>query len=107
MEKVILDIQETMKSNKITEQWIADNTNIPQSTVHRIVSNQNKKLDLPKIRVIQEALGISEQSLVYGVSKIVREVTREQEELLICWELLSNESRGVLLATAKIMAGKN
>jgi transcriptional regulator with XRE-family HTH domain len=106
MEKVISDIQETMKSKKITEQWIADKTNIPQSTVHRIVSNQNKKLDLPKIRVIQEALGISEQPLIYGVSKIVREVTREQEELLICWEQLNNESRVVLLATAKIMASK-
>lgn len=60
MEKIILSIQKVMKDQRITEQMLANETGLPQSTLHRIVSGQNKKLDLSKIRIIQKALNITE-----------------------------------------------
>lgn len=73
----------TIKREKITEQAITDKTGIPQSTVHRLIYGKNKKLDLPKIRAIQNALGIiSEPEQSYGVTAIHRKITPEEEALL-------------------------
>ena len=59
MEKIFITIQESMKKQGITEQLLSDKTGIPQSTIHRLITGKNKKMDLSKIRIIQEALGIA------------------------------------------------
>lgn len=59
MNKFITDIQEAMKAKRATEQWLSMETGIPQPTIHRLVTGQNKKLDLSKIQIIQNALGIN------------------------------------------------
>lgn len=58
MEKIFSDIIQEMSRQKVTEQWLEGQTGIPQSTINRLINGKNKKLDLPKIRIIQKALGI-------------------------------------------------
>ncbi len=75
MEKIYLDIKKAMAEQKITEQFLSEKTGIPQSTIHRLVTGQNKKLDLSKIRVIQRVLGMA------GVSNFDELASRQDEQI--------------------------
>ena len=61
---------------------MADKTGIPQPTIHRLVNGKNKRLDLSKIRMIEEALGIAEAETEYQVTEIHRALTPDQEKLV-------------------------
>lgn len=74
MEKIISEIKNVIAKRQVSEQWISDKTGIPQSTVHRLVSGKNKKLDLPKIRLIQSALGIIEDENQEGSILKIKEL---------------------------------
>lgn len=83
MENIIEKIQNAMKGGSVTEQWIADQTGIPQPTVHRIVTGQSKKLDLVRIRKITDVLGVSEQQASYGVTQVIEGLTPEEYEMIM------------------------
>jgi transcriptional regulator with XRE-family HTH domain len=79
---IFFKIKEEMKKQCVTEDCLEVKTGIPQSTIHRIINNKNKNIDLSKLQIIQSALGIAETTPVYAVSKVIEGLTPEEAEAI-------------------------
>ena len=61
MNKIILDIKNELKKQRLSETKLAEMAGVYQNTVNRFLSGKTKRLDLELTTKLQTALGIAEK----------------------------------------------
>lgn len=86
MEKIISEIKEAMKKQCVTTPKLLERIGITEEKeirkTNRLISGDTKRLDMPYVKLLQQALGIAESEAIYAVSKVIEGISSEEAEAL-------------------------